>query len=98
MVRVGMHFEEEAVGAEGFGGLRHGGYEFAVAPRLAACGFDVMFIITAERHVPVAEENELLSRFRDLSQRGRASIFSTMDALERLAPNLKQEFRRRFKN
>ena len=26
-------------------------------PRLAACGFDVMFIITAERHVPVAEEN-----------------------------------------
>ena len=42
-------------------------------PRLAACGFDVMFIITAERHVPVAEENELLSRFRDLSQRGRAS-------------------------
>ena len=60
-------------------------------PRLAACGFDVMFIITAERHVPVAEENELLSRFR-------ASIFSTMDALERLAPNLKQEFRRRFKN
>lgn len=67
-------------------------------PRLAACGFDVMFIITAERHVPVAEENELLSRFRDLSQRGRASIFSTMDALERLAPNLKQEFRRRFKN
>ena len=98
MVRVGMHFEEEAVGAESFGGLRHGGYEFAVAPRLAACGFDVMFIITAERHVPVAEENELLSRFRDLSQRGRASIFSTMDALERLAPNLKQEFRRRFKN
>ena len=67
-------------------------------PRLAARGFDVMFIITAERHVPVAEENELLSRFRDLSQRGRASIFSTMDALERLAPNLKQEFRRRFKN
>jgi transcriptional regulator with XRE-family HTH domain len=67
-------------------------------PRLAACGFDVLFIITAERHVPVAEENELLSRFRDLSQRGRASIFSTMDALERLAPNLKQEFRRRFKN
>ena len=57
-----------------------------------------MFIITAERHVPVAEENERLSRFRDLSQRGRASIFSTMDALERLAPNLKQEFRRRFKN
>ena len=49
-------------------------------PRLAACGFDVMFIITAERHVPVAEENELLSRFRDLSQRGRASIFSTRKA------------------
>ena len=67
-------------------------------PRLSACGFDILFIITTERHTPIEEENELLSRFRDLSQRGRASIFTTMDALERHAPNLKQEFKRRFKN
>ncbi len=67
-------------------------------PRLVACGFDILFIITAERHIAIEEENELLTRFRDLSQRGRASIFTTMDALERLAPNIRQEFRRRFKN
>ena len=67
-------------------------------PRLAACGFDILYIITEERHIPIEGENELLTRFRDLSQRGRASIFTTMDALERLAPNLKQEIKRRFKN
>lgn len=67
-------------------------------PRLSACGFDILFVVTAERHLPIEEENELLTRFRELSQRGRASIFTTMDALERLAPNLKQEFKRRFKN
>ena len=67
-------------------------------PRLAACGFDILYIITEARHIPIEEENELLSRFRDLSQRGRASIFTTMDALERLAPNLKQEIKRRFRN
>lgn len=67
-------------------------------PRLAACGFDVLFILINERHIPIEEENELLSRFRDLSQRGRASVFTTLDALERLAPNLRQEIKRRFKN
>ena len=67
-------------------------------PRLSACGFDVLFILINERHNPIEEENELLSRFRDLSQRGRASVFTTMDALERLAPNLRQEIRRHFKN
>ena len=67
-------------------------------PRLSACGFDILYIMTTERHIAIEEENELLTRFRDLSQRGRASIFTTMDALERLAPNLRQEFRRRFKN
>ena len=66
-------------------------------PRLYACGFDVLFVLTSERHKPIEEENELLSRFRDLSQRGRASVFTTMDALERLAPNLRQEIRRHFK-
>lgn len=67
-------------------------------PRLAACGFDILYIMTSERHIPIEEENELLTRFRDLSSRGRASIFTTMDALERLAPNIRKEFRRRFKN
>ena len=43
-------------------------------PRLAACGFDVLFIITDERHLVIEEENELLTRFRELSQRGRASV------------------------
>jgi len=46
-------------------------------PRLAACGFDVLFIITGERHLVIEEENELLTRFRELSQRGRASVFLT---------------------
>ena len=45
-----MHFEEEAVGAEGFGGLRHGGYEFAVAPRLAACGAGTLHRMGAVHH------------------------------------------------
>lgn len=31
--------------------------------RLAAIGFDANFVITTERHNPVREENELLSRF-----------------------------------
>lgn len=66
-------------------------------PRLAACGFDVLFIITGERHLVIEEENELLTRFRELSQRGRASVFTTLDALERLAPNIRKQFDR-FKN
>ena len=56
-------------------------------PRLAACGFDVLFIITGERHLVIEE----------LSQRGRASVFTTLDALERLAPNIRKQFDR-FKN
>lgn len=59
-------------------------------PRLAACGFDVLYILTAERHLVIDEENELLNRFRELSQRGRSSIFTTLDALERLAPNIRK--------
>lgn len=59
--------------------------------KLYSCGFDVMFIITDTRYRPVQEESELLRRFRDLSLRGRNSIFMTLDALERLAPNLKQK-------
>lgn len=61
--------------------------------RLAAIGFDVLFVITAERHAPVNEENELLNRFRELSSRGKASIFMTLDALERLAPNIRRTVR-----
>lgn len=67
-------------------------------PRLSACGFDVLYILTAERHRPMEEENELLSRFRELSQRGRTSVFTTIDALERLAPNLRKEFNKRFRS
>ena len=67
-------------------------------PRLSACGFDVLYILTAERHRPMEEENELLSRFRELSQRGRASVFTTIDALERLAPHLRKEFNKRFRS
>ncbi|MDO5530721.1 helix-turn-helix domain-containing protein [Sutterella sp.] len=63
-------------------------------PRLQACGFDVLYILTTERHIVIAEENELLTRFRELSQRGRASIFTTLDALERLAPNIRKQFDR----
>ena len=59
-------------------------------PRLSACGFDVLYILTAERHLVIDEENELLNRFRELSQRGRTSIFTTLDALERLAPNIRR--------
>ena len=67
-------------------------------PRLGDCGFDILFIITAERHNPVAEENELLQRFRELSNRGRNSIFMTLDALERLAPNLRETIRSKWKS
>lgn len=67
-------------------------------PRLSACGFDVLYILTAGRHRPMEEENELLSRFRELSQRGRSSVFTTIDALERLAPNLRKEFNKRFRS
>lgn len=66
-------------------------------PRLVACGFDILYILTAERHLPVAEESELLARFRELSHRGRTSIFTTLDALERLAPNLRRKIKDRFR-
>ena len=45
----------------------------------------------------IEEENELLMRFRELSQRGRTSIFTTLDALERLAPNIRRQWRKRFR-
>lgn len=69
---------------------------FRVA-RLQSCGFDLLYVMTGERRLAIAEESELLVRFRELSQRGRATIFSTLDALERLAPNLRQEIKKRFK-
>ncbi len=62
-------------------------------PRLYACGFDVMFIVTGDRYRPVQEESELLQRFRELSVRGRNSVFMTLDALERLAPNIKKRIK-----
>ena len=66
-------------------------------PRLNDCGFDILCVITSERHNPIEEENELLARFRELSNRGRNSIFMTLDALERLAPNLRQTIRDKWK-
>ncbi len=66
-------------------------------PRLVACGFDILYILTAECHLAVAEESELLARFRELSHRGRTSIFTTLDALERLAPNLRRKIKDRFR-
>ncbi len=66
-------------------------------PRLNDCGFDILFIITSERHNPIEQESELLARFRELSNRGRNSVFMTLDALERLAPNLRQTIRDKLK-
>lgn len=66
-------------------------------PRLNACGFDVLYILTDERYKPVKEENELLQRFRELSHKGRSSIFMTLDALERLAPNIRQTLRDKWR-
>lgn len=65
-------------------------------PRLAAVGFDVMYILTAERTSPIAEEAELLKRFRELSQRGQNSIFLTLDSLEKIAPNLRERVAKHF--
>ena len=62
-------------------------------PRLIACGFDEHFIVTGERLKPLPEENELLKRFRELSLKGRSSIFMTLDALEKLAPNIRKTIR-----
>lgn len=66
--------------------------------RLAAIGFDILFVITAERHTPINEENELLDRFRELSNHGKASLFMTLDALERLAPNLRRTVRKALRS
>lgn len=63
-------------------------------PRLFAIGFDVLYIITEERHIPGLEEDLLLKRFRSLSLKGKVAIFNTMDALERLGPNIKQKIRK----
>lgn len=63
--------------------------------RLYSIGFDVMFIITGDRYRPVQEESELLNRFRELSLRGKTSVFMTLDALERLAPNLKENIKKK---
>lgn len=47
---------------------------------------------------PCQEENELLRRFRELSLKGRSSIFMTLDALERLAPNIRKTLRDKWKS
>ena len=60
-------------------------------PRLFAIGFDILFIIADERHIPGVEEDVLLKKFRTLSLKGRATVFNTIDALERLGPNIKRK-------
>ena len=62
-------------------------------PRLSSIGCDVLYIITNERHVPGREEDVLLQKFRALSLKGRVTVFNTIDALERLAPNIKRKIR-----
>ena len=81
--------------AEAYAGREAGASDTGLfsMPRLHDCGFDIMYIITGERHRPVQEESELLKRFRELSRRGRNTVFLTLDALERLAPNLKSRLR-----
>lgn len=64
-----------------------------VMPRLSACGFEINFIILGERLHPLKDESELLRRFRELSLKGRSSVFMTLDALERLAPNIRTNIR-----
>lgn len=59
-------------------------------PRLSSIGFDVLYIITEERHISGLEEDLLLQKFRS-SLKGKVSVFNTIDALERLAPNLKEK-------
>ena len=66
--------------------------------RLAAVDFDILYVITSERHTPINEENELLDRFRELSRHGKASVFMTLDALERLAPNLRRTIRKTLRS
>ena len=66
--------------------------------RLYSIGFGVMFIITGDRYRPVQEESELLQRFRELSLRGKTSVFMTLDALERLAPNLKENIKKKIRD
>lgn len=66
-------------------------------PRLSACGFDIGYIAIDERFHPLEDENELLHRFRELSAKGKSSIFMTLDALERLAPNIRTNIRKTLK-
>ena len=61
-------------------------------PRLSSIGFDVLYIITEERHIPGLEEDRFF-RNSALSLKGKVSVFNTIDALERLAPNLKRKIR-----
>ncbi len=60
-------------------------------PRLADIGFDVLYVIMNVRHIPGIEEDALLRRYRSLSLRGKTTVFNTLDALERLGPNIKKK-------
>ena len=52
--------------------------------RLAACGFDIHFIVTAQHHIHFSEELDFISRFRELSKQGKQSVMMTLEALKRL--------------
>lgn len=62
--------------------------------QLHANGFDIVYIVSGQKGMldtgPHDQESELVTRFRELSHRGRQSMFMTLDALERLAPNLRR--------
>ncbi len=60
-------------------------------PRLSDIGFDILYIIMEVRHIPGIEEDALLRRYRSLSLRGKTTVFNTLDALERLGPNIKKK-------
>ena len=62
----------------------------------ASCGYVQLRNTETARFVQ--EENELLRRFRELSLKGRRSIFMTLDALERLAPNIRKTLRDKWKS
>lgn len=59
--------------------------------RLSHAGFDILFIISGKRHLPNEEEIILLRKYRKLSSRGKESIFTTLDALLQISPNVRKD-------
>lgn len=59
--------------------------------RLMHAGFDILFIVSGHRYQPIEEELILLRKYRKLSSRGKESIFTTLDALLQLSPNVRKD-------